>query len=113
MGYRRVLVTPHLDFLAINVDDTFPEIHANRCLGLLWKLAGTKPIGETRLANSRVPDHYDFKDPRARRRKSRAGQRAWESSWLHPGHGIIKYIYIYLYICMYIVQVQLITIYSG
>lgn len=66
----------HLDLLAVKVDQPLPEVHPDRCLGLLGELPSTESVGEAGLPDTGVPDHDDFEYAGPRRRKSRARQRA-------------------------------------
>lgn len=69
-----------LDIFAVNLDQSLPEVHTDRGLGLLGELAGTKAVSETGLPDPGVPDHDDFEDAGPGRWKTGARQGAGEFS---------------------------------
>lgn len=70
----------HLDFLAVDVDQPLPEVHADRGLRLAGEPAGAEAVGEARLADAGVADHDDLKDAGPGRWElAGVGQGAWES----------------------------------
>lgn len=76
----KLLCSTHLDIFAVNLDQSLPEVHPDRGLGLLGELSGTKAVSETGLPDPGVPDDDDFEDAGPRRWKTGARQGAGEFS---------------------------------
>lgn len=55
----------YLNSLSLDVDDPLAEIHADGGVGATGELAGAEAVGETRLADTRVPDHDHLERPAA------------------------------------------------
>lgn len=73
-----VICLHNLDFLAVDLHQSLPEVHPNRGLGFLGEPAGAEAVGEAGLPDPGVPDHNDFEYAGPWRREGRARQGAGE-----------------------------------